>query len=462
MSGVLGRIDGLVWGTPMVALLVGTGVILTLITKLIQARRFDYALKYTFRGKAEGDGDITPFQALATSLSATIGTGNIAGVATAIVAGGPGAVFWMWVTAAVGGATKFSEAVLSQKYRETNSRGEQSGGPMYYIEKGIREHYGWNFKWLAFLFALFTFIASFGIGNMTQANSIASSLYSAFGVPTVVSGIILAALLAVVFMGGIKSIARVADKIVPFMAVFYIIASICVLILNADRLGEAFRMILSNAFSGKALAGGALGTVISRGVSRGVFSNEAGLGSAAIAHAASATSSPYKQGLVASLGTFIDTIIICTMTALVILSSGLTEIIAGKWYVSNGVELISHNTRGVLTGAVLTQESFSATIGELGLIIVSVGLAFFAFSTILGWFYYSTKALEYMAGTASSIVLKVLFPLAAFGGCIVSLDAAWTFSSIANGLMALPNLIGLLLLIPVISSIIKEAETATG
>lgn len=458
MGELLQTIDGLVWGNGMIFLLVGTGIILTIITGVIQVRKFPRALKITFFSKPEGEGDISPFQALATSLSATIGTGNIAGVATAIVAGGPGAVFWMWITAVFGGATKFAEAVLALKYRKTNDKGEQIGGPMFYIEKGIKERYGWNFKWLASLFAIFAVIASFGIGNMTQSNSIAASLNSAFNIPLYVSGLVVALLVGVVIIGGIKSIANVADKVVPGMALFYVIGSLIVLFMNVDQIGEALSMIFSSAFSGKALAGGALGTVIAKGVSRGAFSNEAGLGSAAIAHAASTTKSPYRQGLVASLGTFIDTIVICTMTALVILTSGLVGVEQGIWSVTDGVELIAHNGAGAVTGAALTGSAFEATLGNIGQYLVAVGLAFFAFSTILGWFYYSSKSLEYLTGTNSVKFLKILFPILVFLGSIVSLDAVWTFSSIANGLMALPNLVGILLLLPVVHAIVKRGE----
>ncbi len=458
MEELLNNIDSFVWGNLMSFLLVGTGIILTIITKVIQARKFPLAIKNTFFVKGSGEGDISPFQALATSLSATIGTGNIAGVATALVAGGPGAIFWMWVTATFGGATKFAEAVLAVKYRETNDKGEQIGGPMHYIEKGVKEMYGWNFKWLAILFALFAILASFGIGNMTQSNSIASSLNASFAIPHAVTGVIVAVLVGVVIIGGIKSIANVVDKIVPAMALFYVVGCLIVLFINFDEIGHAFQLIFSYAFSGKALAGGALGTVIAKGVSRGAFSNEAGLGSAAIAHAASTAKNPYTQGLVASLGTFIDTIVICTMTALVILTSGLVDVNKGLWSVTNGTELVNHNVSDVITGAALTGSAFETSLGTAGLYIVSIGLAFFAFSTILGWFYYSSKSLEYLFGTKSVLILKIIFPILVFVGSIVSLDSVWTFSSIANGLMALPNLIGLLLLMPVIIQIVKTEE----
>lgn len=458
MTELLQRLDDIVWGNGMIFLLVGTGIILTAITRAIQIRKFPRALKLTFRGKSEGEGDISPFQALATSLSATIGTGNIAGVATAIVAGGPGAVFWMWITALFGGATKFAEAVLALKYRETNDLGEQIGGPMFYIEKGIKERYGWSAKWLASLFALFAVIASFGIGNMTQSNSIAEALNSAFSVPFPVTGALLAVLVGIVIIGGIKSIAKVADKVVPGMALFYVIGSLAVLFNSYDQIGDAFASIFAGAFSGKALAGGALGTVIAKGVSRGAFSNEAGLGSAAIAHAASTTKSPYRQGLVASLGTFIDTIVICTMTALVILTSGLVGTADGIWSVTNGETLVIHNSGEAVTGAALTGSAFDASLGSIGHYLVAVGLVFFAFSTILGWFYYSSKSLEYLFGTKSVLFLKIIFPILVFVGSVVSLDAVWTFSSIANGLMALPNLIGILLLLPVINTIVKSEE----
>lgn len=455
MVELLNTLDGIVWGNVMIIFLVGTGIVLTLATRAVQLRKFIEAVKQTFGGAGDSEGDISPFQALATSLSATIGTGNIAGVATAIVAGGPGAVFWMWITALFGGATKFAEAVLAVKYREINDRGEMIGGPMDYIEKGIRERYNLNFKWLATLFAFLAVVASFGIGNMTQSNSIADALNASFGVPKVATGLVVAILVAVVVIGGIKSIARVTDKIVPAMAIFYVVGCLIVLGINWSQIGEAFALIFSNAFDGRAVAGGALGTVIAKGVSRGVFSNEAGLGSAAIAHAASKTNSPYRQGLVASLGTVIDTLIICTMTALVLLTSKSVGIVDGLWAVTDGAQLVAHNDPSAITGAALTGKAFSLSLGTAGSAIVSIGLVFFAYSTILGWFYYASKCLEYLAGTKSVIALKVLFPVLVFVGAIISLNAVWTFSSVANGLMAIPNLIGLLMLSPIVYAIAK-------
>ena len=293
------------------------------MTRVVQFRKLITAFKMLFSKEHTGDGDITPFQALMTSLSATIGTGNIAGVATAIAAGGPGAVFWMWVTGAFGGSVKFGEAVLAVKYRITNEKGEQSGGPMYYIKHGMKEKFGGNWAWLGWLFALFGFVASFGIGNMVQSNSVASALASSLSIPTWITGVVLAIATGAVVIGGIKSIAGVTSKIVPIMAVAYVAGSLVVLFVKASMIPEAFSMIFSNAFSGTAVGGGFLGTVVRFGVARGVFSNEAGLGSAPIAHAASKIKDPVVQGIIASLGSFIDTLIVCTMTALVILVSGL-------------------------------------------------------------------------------------------------------------------------------------------
>lgn len=441
-------VGGFAWGGFMIVFLVGTGVVLTLGTRIVQFRRLGYAFKLLFSKEDTGDGDITPFQALMTSLAATIGTGNIAGVATAIASGGPGAVFWMWVTAAFGGATKYGEALLAIKYRITNEKGEKSGGPMYYIKNGMNERYGGNLAWLGWLFALFGFVASFGIGNMVQSNSVAASLETSIGLSSTISGIIIAVATGLVIIGGIKSIARVTDKIVPAMAIIYIVGSLIILFAKASMIPTAFGMIFGNAFSAKAVGGGLIGTVIRYGVARGVFSNEAGLGSAPIAHAASKNNNPVKQGIIGSLGSFIDTLVVCTMTALVILVSGIVTI------GSNGLMSVQDG----LTGAALTTTAFSESLPGVGSFIVSFGLVFFAFSTILGWYYYGSKCLEYIAGVKAVEIFKWAWIIICFIGAVTKLDLVWSASDAFNGLMAIPNLIGLLALSPLIFKMTKEYE----
>ncbi len=446
----LNALNSFAWGPVMITFLVGTGIILSLGTGFVQFRKLAQGFMLLFSKDHVGDGDITPFQALMTSLSATIGTGNIAGVATAIALGGPGAVFWMWATAAFGGATKFGEAVLAIKYREVNEKGEQSGGPMYYIENGMTEKFGPNKLWkaLGWAFAFFGVIASFGIGNMVQSNSVAAAMEASFSIPPYVSGIIIAVLTALVIIGGIQSIAKVTSKIVPVMAFFFVAGSLVVLYGKAELIPQAFQMIFSNAFTGTAVGGGLIGTVIRMGVARGVFSNEAGLGSAPIAHAASSNNNPYTQGLIASLSPFIDTLVICTMTALVILVSGLVTL---------GPDGVMSITDG-LNGAALTSRAFELSLPGLGKYIVSFGLIFFAFSTILGWFYYGSKCLEYIAGVKAVVVYKWLWVIFVFVGATLKIAIVWNLSDTFNGLMAIPNLIALIALAPVIFKLSKEAK----
>ncbi|QOR35523.1 sodium:alanine symporter family protein [Clostridium sp. 'deep sea'] len=437
---IIESINDFAWGGFMIVLLVGTGIVLSIGTRLVQFRKLRYAFKLLFMKSNNNNGDITAFQALMTSLAATIGTGNIAGVSTAIASGGPGAVFWMWVTAAFGGATKFSEALLAIKYRITNEKGEKSGGPMYYIKYGFKDVYRLHFGWLGWLFALFGFLASFGIGSMVQSNSVAESLNTSFGISPYITGIVVALITALVILGGIKSIANVTDKIVPTMAILYISASLYVLFLRFSLIPEAFNMIFCNAFSARAVSGGFIGTVVRYGVARGVFSNEAGLGSAAIVHAASKINNPVKQGIIGTLGSFIDTLLICTMTALVILVSGLITFDAsGKMFIADN-----------LTGAALTTRAFSTAIPGYGSIMVSVGLVFFAFSTILGWYYYGSKCLEFIAGVKIIWLYKIVFIILCWSGSWLSLDLVWNIADTFNGLMAIPNLIGLLALSPII------------
>jgi alanine or glycine:cation symporter, AGCS family len=448
LNMLVGKVGSFAWGPIMIIFLVGTGVVLTLGTRIVQFRKLFLAFKLLFAKEHTGEGDITPFQALMTSLSATIGTGNIAGVATAIAAGGPGAIFWMWVTGAIGGSTKFGEAVLAVKYRITNEKGEQSGGPMYYIKYGMKEKFGGDWSWLGWSFAFFGFVASFGIGNMVQSNSVAAAIKSSFGIAPAITGIVIAIATGLVIIGGIRSIAKVTSKIVPVMAIFYVLGSLTVLFAKASMIPEAFGMIFSNAFSGTAVGGGLIGTVVRFGVARGVFSNEAGLGSSPIAHAASKIKDPIIQGLIASLGSFLDTLVVCTMTALVILVSGLIT------FDGNGLMVIADN----LSGAALTSTAFSAAIPGMGKIIVTFGLIFFAFSTILGWYYYGSKCLEYIAGVKAVTIYKWVYVALVFVGATVSLNFVWNLSDTFNGLMAIPNLIALLALCPLIFSMLRDYE----
>jgi AGCS family alanine or glycine:cation symporter len=452
LNNLIGTIGSFAWGPIMIILLVGTGVLLTLGTRIVQFRKLFHAFRLLVSKEHTGDGDITPFQALMTSLSATIGTGNIAGVATAIASGGPGAIFWMWVTGAVGGSMKFGEAVLAVKYRVTNDAGEQSGGPMYYIKHGMKDRFGGNWAWLGWCFALFGFVASFGIGNMVQSNSVAAAMKSSLGIAPWITGVIIALATALVIIGGIKSIAKVTSKIVPAMAIIYIVGSLIVLTVKGAYIPEAFGLIFGNAFSAKAVGGGLIGTVIRFGVARGVFSNEAGLGSAPIAHAASKIKDPVVQGIIASLGSFIDTLIVCTMTALVILVSGMLS------FDSAGLMSITDS----LSGAALTSTAFSQSMPGLGGFIVSFGLIFFAFSTILGWYYYGSKCFEYIAGLKAVVAYKWAWVALVFVGATVPLKLVWNLSDAFNGLMAIPNLIALVALSPMVFAMLRTYESGTS
>ncbi|KUO51770.1 MAG: transporter [Desulfitibacter sp. BRH_c19] len=415
----LNALSSFVWGPPMLILLVGTGIFLTIRLKGLQFSKLIYAHKLIFTKDEKSEGDISHFQALTTALAATIGTGNIAGVATAIFLGGPGAVFWMWMTGLVGMATKYSEAVLAVKYRTVDKKGEMSGGPMYYIEKGL----GW--KWLGVAFAFFGAVAAFGIGNMVQSNSVAASVQTTFSIPPFVTGIVLAALTALVVLGGIKSIGRVTAYLVPFMAAIYTIGGLIVLFINIDAVPAAFGSIFSSAFTGSAATGGAVGAAIRFGVARGVFSNEAGLGSAPIAAAAARTDYPGRQALVSMTQTFIDTIVVCSITALAILTTGVLG-------------------TPDLTGAALTTAAFNEALPVFGGLIVAIGIMLFAYSTILGWCYYGEKCLEYLINESVVLYYRIAFVLVVFVGAVSKLDFVWTFSDVMNGLMAVPNLIGLI------------------
>ncbi|MFS1514448.1 alanine/glycine:cation symporter family protein [Chengkuizengella sp. SCS-71B] len=421
MENVISEISNFVWGPPLLVLLVGTGIYLTIRLGLLQLRLLPYSLKLAFTRNQDkkSEGDISHFQALMTALAATVGTGNIVGVATAVMLGGPGAVFWMWMTALFGMATKYAEAILAVKYRVKNADGEMSGGPMYYLEKGLKQ------KWLAILFALFGAVAAFGIGNMVQSNSVAGALESTFSIPPLATGPILAVLTGLVIIGGIKIIGRVTAFFVPIMALFYVGAGLIILILNAELVPNAIALIFTDAFTGQAVAGGALGAVIRWGVARGVFSNEAGLGSAPIAAAAAKTDYPGRQALVSMTQVFIDTIIICSITGI--------ALVMGDLY------------KGDLEGSELTTNTFELFLGSSGSTIVAIGLVFFAFSTIIGWSYYGEKCFTYLIKhPAMKYLYRTLFVVSAFFGAVLTLETVWGIADIMNGLMAIPNLIGLL------------------
>ncbi|MBM3544851.1 MAG: sodium:alanine symporter family protein [Alphaproteobacteria bacterium] len=439
----LNWLNGIVWGVPMLILILGVGLFLTFGLKLRTIVNVPLSFWMLWRGRRpEGKGEITPFNALMTELSATIGTGNIAGVATAIFLGGPGAVFWMWMTALVGMATKYAEAVLAVRYREKDSRGEWVGGPMYYIKNGL----GARWSWLGACFAVFAGAAGFGIGNMVQANSVSHALENSLSVPLWLTGLVLFVLVGAVLIGGIKRIGAVAGKLVPFMAITYIASGGLVILINAAAVPEAFSLIFTHAFSPAAATGGFAGAAvwvaIQFGVARGVFSNEAGLGSAPIAHAVAQTHGPVSQGLVAMLAPFIDTIIVCTFTALVILTSGV-------W------------TTGA-TGAALTANAFEASLPVVGHHIVSFSLALFAFTTLIGWSYYSERSLEYLFGVRIIKPFRIVWCLAIFVGATMELAIVWLLADTLNALMALPNLLALALLSPVVFALTKEFFKTRG
>lgn len=449
MVELINQINGLAWGIPMLALIALTGLFLTLGIKAYPIRNIGHAFNLLWKKRDDSDkagkGDISGFNALMTSLSATIGTGNIAGVATAIALGGPGALFWMWVIALVGMATKYAEAVLAVHYRETDEHGMHVGGPMYYIKNGL----GDSWKWMAAVFAFFGMMAGFGIGNGVQANSVADVMHKSFNVPELWTGIVLAVVAALVLLGGIKRIATVAGKVVPFMAIAYILAGLVLLGIYIDQIPAAFELILTHAFSPMSAAGGFAGAsvmaAIQFGVARGVFSNEAGLGSAPIAHAAAKTNNPVEQGTIAMLGTFIDTLIICTITGLVIIASG-------AW------QILDPETQKSLSGASLTSTAFSQGLPGIGEYIVTFGLVIFAFTTLLGWSFYGEKCAEYLFGVKSITIFRVIWVLAIPVGATFQLELAWLVADTLNALMALPNLVALLLLSPVVFKLTKNKE----
>lgn len=538
---ILSTIDDFVWGPYMLVLLVGTGIFLTFRLKFRPWRNLGYAIKSTLskeaRTKGKGTGDISPFSALTTALAATIGTGNIVGVATAMVSGGPGALVWMWLSALFGLSSKFSECMLAIKYREVNEQGEMSGGPMYTMKKAFKhKKLGAVLGWM---FALFAVIASFGIGNMTQANSISQSLNSTFHFSSVAVGVVLTVLALVIIVGGIKTISKVSSVVVPLMAIFYVVAGLLVILINIKNLPAGVSMIFKMAFSVEAVGGGLCGSITASmmnamryGIARGVFSNEAGMGSAAITAAAATTDNPVRQGYINMTGTFWDTIVVCTITGLCIASSGVLGITEpntngtyavvensiaisatvlednsnadaiytykiandaltltsgeqtmdlsfyenadapmdlftsknGSWHDTSGNEYIFeedgmyyYNT--VVKGAALTIAAFESGLGELGAILVSIGIALFAFSTILGWEYHGEKAFEYILNTHKfNMFYRIFFSLIVFVGATTALDIVWNFSDIANALMAIPNLICLLALSGVIAKDVEDFQ----
>ncbi len=442
MQEMLGTVSGFVWGPVTIVLLVGTGVLITLLSRVIQVRKFFYAWQL-ISGKFDNPddtGEITHFQALSTALSATIGTGNIAGVGTAIALGGPGAVFWMWVTALFGMALKYGECLLSLNFRIIHEDGTVGAGPMYYLERGLKQ------KWLGVLFAIFAAVASFGIGNMVQANSVAEPVETYFGVPKIVTGLIIGILVFLVIVGGIKRIGQVASRLVPFMTVFYIAGCLVIIFTHLEAIPQAFACIVHDAFTGTAAAGGFAGATLAQvirfGVARGVFSNESGLGSAPIAHGAARTKEPVREGLVAMLGPFIDTIVICTMTALIIILTGAFQ---------TGI-----------TGADLTARAFNLGLPGPGGYIVAFGIIIFAFSTTISWSYYGDRCVDYLLGEKLVMPYRVLFCLLLPVGAFVRLELVWTISDIFNALMAWPNLMGLILLSPVIVRMTREYFSDPG
>ena len=463
---IVGKLNGIAWGPWMLLLLVGTGVYLSCRVGFIQFRKFGYVMKNTlgkiFQKTEAGEGEITPFQAVATALAATVGTGNIAGVTGAICVGGPGAVFWMWISALFGMVTKYAEVVLAVRYRERNESGDWVGGPMYYIRNGL----GKKFNWLACLFCVLGALAAFGIGNMTQVNTIATSINTAidsfggttaaytmelFGqtvpVSSLMVGAVVAMIVGMVLFGGIKRIGAVAELMVPVMAAVYIIASVIVVAFNFENLGNVFTMIFKGAFSADAALGGAFGitimTTIQKGVGRGVFSNEAGLGSAPMAHASSSERDPVKQGLYGIFEVFMDTVVICTLTALTLLCGAADKIVWGQ---DAGAELIS--------------ASFSSVFGaQVGSMLVAVGISLFALSTILSWSLYGTRCCEFLLGSTAARVYQVIFVCVILVGATLKLGLVWNIADTLNGFMAVPNLVALLGLSPVVIKLTKEHFT---
>lgn len=445
-------VNNFIWGVPAMICIIGVGLVLSFRTRFLQIRKFPYAMKVTigrmFRKKQAADGAVTPFQAVCTALAATVGTGNIAGVAGAIAIGGPGAVFWMWISALLGMCTKFSEVTLAVHFREKNDKGEFVGGPMYYIKNGLKKH--WH--WLAYLFAAFGVITVFGTGNATQVNTITTAIDSAlfnYGIISkdsastinLVIGIVLAVLLALILLGGIKRIGQVTEKLVPFMALFYVVLALGVVILNINHVPAVFKEIVEGAFSPASVTGGVVGSFfmsMKKGVSRGIFSNEAGLGTGSIAHACADTRKPVKQGFFGIFEVFVDTIVICTLTALVILCSEVPI------------------TYGQAAGAELTISGFTATYGNWVSLFTAVAMCCFAFSTIIGWGLYGARCIEFLFGTKVNKPFMFVYSLVAIVGATLDLGLLWSIAETFNGLMAIPNLIAVFLLSGVVVKLVRE------
>ena len=459
ITNVNNTINGFVWGVPMLVLLVGTGILMTILTKFFQLSHLGHWFKNTVGGifhdehvtkhTEVGDQSISQFQSLCTALAATIGTGNIVGVASALVAGGPGAIFWMWIVAFFGMITNYSENVLGIYYRRRNSKGEWSGGAMYYLKDGLGSYKGCKQigAILAVLFSAFCLLASFGIGNMSQVNSIAANMTSAFSIPATSTGIVLVIIGALVIVGGLKRIAAVTEKLVPFMAIAYVIGALVIFFANIGHVGAVFTAIFKGAFGLRAVGGGIVGSgvklALTWGMKRGVFSNEAGLGSSVMVHSSSNVKEPVRQGMWGIFEVFADTMVVCTLTAFAVLSSGLIDLDTGAVLVD-------------VSGSALVGQAFATVFGSFGPAFIAIAILLFAFSTVLGWSHYGSKACEYLFGTKSTIVYKVAFVLMIFIGCTMNLGLAWDLSDTFNGLMAIPNLIGVIALSPVVMKITKN------
>ena len=459
ITKINGAVNNFVWGIPMLVLLVGTGILMTLLTKFFQLSHIGHWWKNTIGGifsdrhitkhTDKDDKAISQFQSLCTALAATIGTGNIVGVASALISGGPGAIFWMWIVAFFGMMTNYSENVLGIYYRRKNSQGEWCGGAMYYLKDGLGSYKGCKQigSVLAVLFSAFCLLASFGIGNMSQVNSIAANMEAAFSIPTFVTGIALVILAALVIVGGLKRIASVTEKLVPFMAVIYIVGALVIFFANIGQVGAVFSAIFKGAFGLRAVGGGIVGSgvkmALTWGMKRGVFSNEAGLGSSVMVHSNSNVKEPVRQGMWGIFEVFADTIVVCTLTAFAVLSSGLVDLETGA--------VLSESAGSALVG-----EAFATIFGSFGPMFIALAILLFAFSTVLGWSHYGSKAWEYLFGTKSTIAYKIVFVLIIFIGATMNLSLAWDLSDTFNGLMAMPNLIGVLCLSPLVMKISKN------
>lgn len=459
ITNVNSAINGFVWGIPMLVLLVGTGILMTVLTKFFQLSHIGHWFKNTIGGifkdkhvtkhTGKDDQSISQFQSLCTALAATIGTGNIVGVASALIAGGPGAIFWMWIVAFFGMMTNYSENVLGIYYRRKNQKDEWCGGAMYYLKDGLGSYKGFKQVGavLAVLFSIFCLLASFGIGNMSQVNSISANMEAAFSIPPYITGIVLLIIAALVIVGGLKRIASVTEKLVPFMAIAYIIGALAIFFMNIDQCGNIFSAIFKGAFGLKAVGGGIVGSgvkmALTWGMKRGVFSNEAGLGSSVMVHSNSNVREPVRQGMWGIFEVFADTMIVCTLTAFSVLSSGLIDLETGA--------VLSESSGSALVG-----EAFATVFGGVGPMFIALAILLFAFSTVLGWSHYGSKAWEYLFGTKSTIAYKIVFVLMIFVGATMNLSLAWDLSDTFNGLMAIPNLIGVLSLSPIVTKITKN------